>query len=344
MVRYAIRRVLTGLVLLFALSLLAFAMYRALPLPTGCLLVPCGPNTHSTDADLRAAEHKLGTDQPFPVQYAKFVWRIVRHGTFGDSFVHGPINPLIGHAVAPTISLLIGGMIILLVLAIPLGVVSALHAGERIDRLILALTVAGIAIHPFVLGGLLRRALAVDAGLAPQGGYCTLRHPPPFHPDPRLAPGAIPPPCGGATQWAWHMLLPWLTFALLFLPLYTRMIRARVLETLGAQHVVAARARGAPERLVIRSHVLRLALLPLMTMVGLELGAALMVSIYVESIFGLGGIGSLMIQSVSGDSIQFGYDLPLLASIFFCIAAFAIFLNLVIDLLYAWFDPRVRLA
>ena len=113
------------------------------------------------------------------------------------------------------------------------------------------------------------------------------------------------------------MLLPWGTFALFFLPLYTRMIRGQILETLDSQHVAAARAKGASELRVLRSHVLRPALLPLATMIGMDLGGALMAAIYIETIYGLGGFGSLMLSVVSGNGVQSGYDLPLVAALFF---------------------------
>jgi peptide/nickel transport system permease protein len=350
MARYAIRRILAGLTLLFAMSILTFALFRLIPLPSGCLVLPCGPGTHTTDAQLRAAEHRLGTDQPVPVQYAKFIWRIVRHGSFGESWTHGPINDQLASAAPPTISVVIGGMIVMLILAIPLGIISAIHAGDRIDRMILILTIVGVALHPFLVGLFLRRFFYDYTHLTPPGGYCSLL---PAHPPPPTTggyvfagpPGApLPPTCGGPTQWAWHMVLPWLTFALFFLPLYVRMIRARVIETMGAQHVTAARARGASEARVLRSHVMRPALMPLVTMIGLELGAALMAAIYIETIYGLGGIGHLMVDAISGAGAAFGYDLPLLAALFFCIAAVAILVNLITDLLYGFLDPRVRLA
>jgi peptide/nickel transport system permease protein len=242
-------------------------------------------------------------------------------------------------------------MIVLLVLAIPLGIISAIHAGERIDRLILIFTIVGVALHPFIVGLFLRRFFFDYTHLTPPGGYCSLLSAPP---PPESTGGTItftgppgsplPPVCGGPAQWAWHMVLPWLTFALFFLPLYTRMVRARVIETIRAQHVIAARARGASEARVLRSHVMRPALMPLVTMIGLELGAALMAAIYIETIYGLGGIGHLMVDAISGAGAAFGYDLPLLAALFFCIAAVAILVNLVTDLLYGFLDPRVRLA
>jgi len=346
MARYAVRRALSGLLLLFAMSVVTFALFRLIPLPAGCLIVPCGPGTATGDAQIAAAAHELGTDRPIPVQYAKFVWGIVRHGSFGSSWVHGSIDLAIRQAAPRTISVLVGGAILLLLLAIPLGVLSAVRAQQRIDRIVLSLSILGVALNPFLVGLFLTKFFADYVHVAPHGGYCYLLSAPSLPPrDPRLAPGALgPPPCAGPLPWAYHMILPWLTFALFFLPLYTRMIRARVLETLDTQHVAAARAKGASEFRVLRSHVLRPAMLPLVTMIGMDLGGALMASMYIESIYGLNGFGSLMLGSVAGNGTQFGYDLPLIAALFFVIATAVIVLNLVVDLLYGWLDPRVRLA
>jgi peptide/nickel transport system permease protein len=343
MAGYVLRRLASGLLMLFAITIVTFALFRLIPLPTGCLLYPCGPGTTTTDAQLAEAEHRLGTDQSVPEQYASFIWRIVRHGSFGASWVHGPIDPQLRAAIPPTVSVLVGGILLLLLLAIPLGVLSALHADQRLDRIILSATVVGIALHPFILGLLLTKLFSSNLHATPRGGYCNLLSTPPaMQPLPGYP--APPPPCGGPVDWAHHMILPWLTFALIFLPLYTRMIRGRVIETLAAQHVMAARAKGAPAVRVFRWHVLRPALLPLVTMIGLDLGGAIMAAIYVESIYFLGGVGSLMLRSIAGPGVQFGYDLPLIAALFFVIAFAAILLNVIVDVLYAWLDPRVRLG
>jgi peptide/nickel transport system permease protein len=347
MARYAVRRLLAGLLLLFAMTVLTFALFRLVPLPTGCLIVPCGPGTTTNDAQLRAAAHQLGTDRPVIVQYAKFIWGIVRHGSFGSSWIHGNIDASIRQAIPPTLSVLVGGALVLLLLSIPLGVLSATRAQQPLDRLILSFSIVGIALHPFIVGLLLKRVFSGDLHALPLGGFCHPFNTPP--PDTSIVvngPNGPQPlqPCVGVLPWAQHMILPWLTFALFFLPLYTRMVRARVLETLDASHVAAARAKGASEVRVLRSHVLRPALLPILTMVGLDLGGALMASMYIESMYGLGGFGSLMLNTIGGGGANFGYDLPLVAAMFFVIAVCVILLNLVVDLLYGWLDPRVHLA
>jgi peptide/nickel transport system permease protein len=339
---YIVRRVLSGLVMLFAVTLMTFAVFRLVPFTAACIIVPCGPGTTTNDAQIRAAEHKLGTDRPAPVQYAKFVWGIFGHGTFGRSWRTGQsIDPSVRAALPQTISVLLGGIVVLLLLAIPLAALSALYAQTVVDRAILLFAILGIALHPLLLGIGLTNFFSGYLHVLPLGSYCHLL---PVKPQPPPDTTTfVEPQCGGPLVWAQHMVLPWLTFALFFLPLYTRMIRARFLETMDAQYVIAARGRGVPELRLIRSHALRPALLPLVTMVGLDLGGALMAVIYIDSIYRLSGIGTLLRNAIA-DPITGTYDLPLIAAVFFIVAAFTIFVTFVVDVLYAWLDPRVRTA
>ena len=340
---YVVRRLLSGLVLLFAVTLATFAIYRLIPGNPGCAVLPCGSGATTTHAQLEAAAHRIGADRPVTTQYAKFVWQIFRHGSFGPSWRGTSIDKTIRASLPPTISILIGGAVLLLLLAIPLAALSALHAQRAIDRGVLLFSLLGIALHPFVIGAMLKKAFVFNLHLFPPVQYCHISHVQPIPVPPNTPPQYMPvQPCGGVLVWAHHLVLPWLTFAIFFLPLYVRMIRARMLETLDDQYVVTARAKGASEVRVLRSHVLRPALLPLATMIGTDLGAALTAVIYVEGIYGFGGVGTLMLGALRNPSGT--YDLPLIASIFFIIAAAIVFLNLVVDLCYAWLDPRVRLV
>lgn len=339
---YTVRRLLSGVLLMFAITLVTFAVFRLIPQTPGCLVLPCGPHTTTSDAQLEAAAHRLGADRPVPVQYGKFVWTILRHGSFGGSWTGGSIDRSIRSALPPTISILVGGVILLSLLAIPLGALSALRAQTVVDRAVLFFSIFGIAMHPFVIGYGLKTAFARHLHLAPDSRYCHLVHVPPVPLPTHVAPQYAPPqPCGGPVSWAHHLALPWLTFAVFFLPLYTRMIRTRLVETLDEQYVVTARAKGASDLRVVASHVLRPALLPLVTMIGMDLGAALTAAIYIETIYLFPGVGSLMLGTLANPSGS--YDLPLIAAIFFVIAGAIVVLNLVVDLLYAWLDPRIRL-
>src|SRR5439155_24945822 len=160
--------------------------------------------------------------------------------------------------------------------------------------------------------------------LFPITGYCNF-----FHPT-----GG----CGGPVQWAWHLFLPWCTFAILFAALYVRMIRANVMEALNEDYVRTARAKGAPEWLVMRSHVLLNALMPVVTMLGMDIGLALGGAIFTESVYGLPGLGKTAITAISA------FDLPTVQGVVVFATICIIIFNLIVDLLYAWIDPRIRLT
>jgi peptide/nickel transport system permease protein len=340
---YIVRRLLSGVLLVFAITLVTFAVFRLIPEVPACLVVPCGPHTSTSDAQIQAANHKLGADQPVPEQYARFVWRIFRHGSFGGSWSGGSIDGLLRASLPPTLSILVGGVAVLILLTIPLAVLSALRAQTVVDRAVLFFALFGIALHPFVIGLGLRKAFAQYVHLFPYGGYCHFVHVPAPPAPANIAPQYLPPPpCGGPVAWAHHLILPWLTFAIFFLPLYTRMIRTRLVETLDENYVSTARAKGASELRVIRKHVLRPALLPLVTMVGMDLGAALTAVIYIETIYGFSGIGALMLATLANKTGSF--DLPIIAALFFVVATTVVLLNFAVDVLYAWVDPRIRLV
>ena len=343
MAAYIVRRLLSGLLLLFAITLTTFAIFRLVPATPGCVVLPCGPGTTTTQAQLDAAKHRLGADEPVPEQYARFVWGIVRHGRFGAAWKGGSIDGALRSALPKTISILLGGIFLLLALAIPLGVLSAARAQTFVDRAILVGALFGIALHPFVVGYLLRRWFAVDLHVVPYGEYCHFTPAHGFVTNPFVYVNGSPlrtPICGGPLRWAHHLLLPWLTFALFFLPLYVRMIRAQVLDRMDEHYVATARAKGAPELRVLRSHVLRPALLPLATMIGMDLGAALTAVLYLETIFSFHGLGWLILTTAGAGQATF--DLPMIAAVFFVIAAAVVILNLIVDLLYAWLDPTIR--
>jgi peptide/nickel transport system permease protein len=217
-----------------------------------------------------------------------------------------------------------GGAVFWMLIALPVGILSALRPRSLLDRLAMVFVLIGISAHPVWIGLLLAYFLGFKAGVFPITGYCDFINP--------------SGDCGGPVQWAYHLFLPWATFAFLFAALYVRMIRANVMEALGEDYVRTARAKGAPEWLVMRSHVLRNALLPVVTMLGMDIGIALGGAIFTESVFGLPGLGKTLIQSIEG------FDLPVTQGVVVFATLAIIVFNLLVDLLYAWIDPRIRLT
>jgi len=334
MTTYIVRRLLSGLLLVFALTWLAFVLFWLIPADPWRAILNDSTRSYSL-AEIKAANHKLGVDRPVIVQYGKYVWRLVRHGDFGRTYGGYPVWPELKSALPVTWSIVGGGAVLLFLLAVPLGTLSALRANTWLDRGILMASIAGVALHPFIIGIGLQALFSGKLHWLPRYYYCPLR-------------GSIPNYCGGFADWSSHLVLPWLTFALIFLPLYMRMVRGAVIEVLEAPYVLTARAKGAGLIRLLRSHVLRNALLQPLTMIGMEIGLALTVSIYIETIFHIFGAGTAAIGSIGygggGGSLGGQFDLPTVAGFSFMIALTVIVLNLIVDLAYALLDPRIRLA
>lgn len=271
-------------------------------------------------SDIRTA---IGVHGPVYQEYAQYVWKLM-HGSLGESFRgHRQVSAVILNAAPITASLVIGGAVLWLLVAFPVGLLSALRPRSGFDRGAMILVLAGISVHPVWLGLMLSYWFGFKLNWFPMGGYCDVFNPPP-------AAG-----CGGPVQWAYHLVLPWICFAVLYGALYVRMVRATVLETLNEDYVRTARAKGGSELRVIRAHVLRNAILPIVTMTGMDVALAMGGTIFVETVFALGGLGQTMLRAVQT------YDLPvILGVILFTTLAIVVF-NLVVDVLYVLLDPRV---
>jgi peptide/nickel transport system permease protein len=314
---YVFRRALWGIALLFAVTMATFVIFFVIPTEPGRI----GQGRSSEAIDLR---NSLGVDGPIYEEYAEFLARIAQ-GSFGESWSQRrPVNDLLLDAVPVTMSLVLGAAVLWLLIAIPVGVLSALRPRSLIDRAMTVLILIGVSTHPVWIGLILSYFLAGKAGAFPLGGYCDL-----------ITPETA---CGGPVQWAWHLVLPWLTFALLYAAIYMRMVRASVLETVNEDYVRTARAKGAPGWVVLRSHVVRNAMLPVVTMLGMDVGVWMANAIFVERVFALPGIGSLLGVGLARR------DLPILLSVVVFVSVLVVVVNVVVDLLYAWLDPRVRLA
>jgi peptide/nickel transport system permease protein len=323
-----VRRALWAVVLMFALTVVTYVIFFQIPTdPARDFLVP---NQYPTQHQIDEARHKLGTDRPVYVQYAKFVWRTVHldlgysYRGFGTSRAV-KVTTMLRKTAPVTVSLFIGAEVIFLLVAFTLGTLGAVRPGSLVDRAGLVFVLLGISAHPLVVGLFLQQFLGFRWGLAPAGGYCPL-----------LGEGSCSP-----AGWAHHMLLPWLTLAFLFAALYTRMVRSTVIGLLDEQWVRAARAKGAPEWRILHGHVLRHALTPVVTMLGMDLGFAFGSAIFVEQVFSLPGLGTLAYHATSGST---GFDLPVIAGVVLAVSFAIIVINLVVDLAYAWIDPRVRVA
>ena len=321
MLRYLIRRVLWAGVLFLCITVVTYVIFFVIPANPAQLVA----GRSATMEDVQRAEHFLGLDQPVYVQYGKFVKRLVWERSLGTSFAtRQNVNDVVLRAAPVTASLVLGGAVLWLLISVPIGILSALKPRSLLDRGAMTFVLIGISSHPVWIGLILAYTVGYKLGLAPISGYCDMINP--------------STTCGGPIDWAWHMMLPWLTFALLFAATYTRFIRAQVLETLNEDYVRTARAKGASESRVMFSHVLRNALLTVVTILGLDIGLALGGAIFTESVFGLPGLGQVALESIQG------YDLPIVQGVVVFATLAILTVTLIVDCLYAWIDPRIRLT
>jgi len=314
---------LWAVVLFFAVTIVTYIIFFIIPADPARAVAGKNP----TPEMILRARHYLGIDKPVYIQYLRFLKRLVINQDLGRSFANREsVNSEVGKAAPVTASLVFGGAIAWMLIALPIGILSALRPRSLLDRASMTFVLIGVSAHPIWIGLIFSYFFGYKWHITPISGYCDFINP------------AIGADCGGPVQWAYHMILPWMTFAVLFAALYVRMIRANVLEALNEDYVRTARAKGANEGRVIRVHVLRNALLPVVTMLGMDIGLALGGAVFTETIYSLPGLGRTAVQALGA------LDLPTVQGIVVFSTLAIIIFNLIVDLLYAWVDPRIRLA
>ena len=351
---FMVRRTLAALFTIWAIVTISFFVFWAIPQEPAQFVYPLAQ--HLTPYMVKHGNHLLGTDRPLLAQYGDYLWHLLQ-GDFGRqwdgaqlvnnaSLTRIPIGPQLQQWLPVTLSIVLGGAVLVVLLSVPLGAIAGKRIGALSDRTISLVALLGICTHPMVIGLILRGIFGEHFHWAPVGGYCPLTGgpsqgggPPTGPVDPLQVPGAFGGSCGGVVDWSSHLVLPWLTFALLFLALYTRMIRASVAETLPEDYIRTARAKGAGELRVMTRHVLPNASIRVLTMVGMEVGTAIGVCAYLETAYGMNGLGREPIFTMIGAR---GLDLPVVLAIVTAITLIVVIGNLLVDALYAVVDPRVR--
>jgi peptide/nickel transport system permease protein len=346
--RYLARRFLIGVVLVWLLTVITFGVYYAIPSEPANFLIR---SQHPTDQQIAHARHALGVDRPIHVQYADYVWHLVQgdlgvsyQGAFivGDHVEGPPVGRMVIRAAAVTGWLALGGIVLLLLLAVPLAIFAASRAGTYLDRTAIAVSLVAVSTHPVVVALVLQLFVGNRWHIAPANGYCNLLppHAPPQSP-PAVGPALEGPTCTGVGDWAAHLALPWIAFAFFFVALYMRMIRTQLVDVLGTEYVRSARAKGASEGRVMLRHALPNTLLPIITMIGMDIGMAIGVAVYVETVYGLPGLGQLTLGALRGTQ---GFDRPMILGIVIVVASAIILINLLVDLVHALVDPRVAVS
>src|SRR5436190_2037690 len=303
MFRYLVRRILWAILLFLIITFVTFVIFFMAP--NDPARAQCG-GEQARRACLVLVTEKLGLNKPVTSQYALFInkllpitpyyddaWHVVPHAqqpTLGKQYATGAsLDDTIKQAAPVTASLVFGGAVLWMIIGLSVGIFSALRPRSLMDRAAMVFVLVGVSAHPVWIGlifsyffGYKLRNFPIHTPIA---GYAHIFNAPPGQP-------------GGVAQWAYHLILPWCTFAILFAALYARMIRANVMEAMNEDFVRTARAKGAPEGRVLRSHVLRNALLPVVTMLGMDIGLALGGAIFTESVYNLPGLGNTALLAV----------------------------------------------
>jgi peptide/nickel transport system permease protein len=318
MLRFLTVRTGNALVVLWLVTVAVFALFFLVPNNVARTLA----GRQATPQTIALVNHRLGLDQPVWKQYLTFVGNAL-HGDLGYDYYHQvPVTHIIGQALPITVSLALGASVIWLVLGVTNGVISAVFPRSVADRALTVFALFFYSMPSFLLALILLFFFyfkLTTAGHAwfPPGGYAPL--------------------ADGIGAWAQHLALPWLALALLSAATYTRLTRASMLDVLGADYIRTARAKGLPEPRVVTRHALRSALTPVVTQFGIDLGQLIGGVVVTETVFSLPGLGKTAIDAINQQ------DLPVIIGIVLFAAAAVVVANILVDLMYALLDPRVRL-
>jgi peptide/nickel transport system permease protein len=333
MVRVIVRRLLQMVITLIALSGLIFFWLRSLPGgPVEALL-----GERATPERRALLIKALGYDQPVWVQYGRFMQRVIT-GDFGNSLRTGdPVSEVIGRAFPATIELSVAAMVIAVGLGIPLGYMAARYHGRLLDNSTIIGTLVGISVPIFFLGYLLKQWFTQDVHWFPPSGRLSPEMDATHVTNFFVLDGLLTREFDASADALWHLILPAITLATIPLAVIVRITRASVLDVLNEDYVRTAEAKGLRNPTIRGRHVLRNALLPVVTTIGLLTGSLLAGAVLTERVYNWGGLGSLIADSISGSR-----DYPVLQALILLAALVFVMVNLIVDLSYAVIDPRVR--
>ena len=319
--RFLVRRILSGILVLWVVSTLAFFLFFA---RNSQIVARQLAGRAATTAVLAEVTRNLGLNQPILVQYWHFLTRIVQ-GNLGKSYYNGGVTvaSIVIRDLPRTASVTVGGVVLWLLFGLSVGILSATRARSIFDRLATVGVLVGLSMPTFVLGEVLLLIIYLPLN---EGGYHWINT------------GYTSLSDSGFGPWAGTLLLPWVTLATVQAAVYTRLSRGSLLDTLGEDYIRTARAKGLTERRVIYRHALRGALTPVVSQLGIDVGTLLGGVVVVEQVFGIGGIGQDAVSAISNG------DLPTILAFVLLAAAFVVVANIIVDLFYSVLDPRVRIT
>lgn len=312
MAAFLIRRLLSLVPVLLMVAVVVFMLLRWVPGDPAAVIA----GESATAEQVAALRQRMGLDQPVTTQFAIWLGQVLR-GDFGESYYfRKPVLELITQRMEPTLALGAFALMLAVVVAVPMGVVAAFSQGSWLDRAVMAASVLGFSTPVFVVGYALMYLFAVELEWLPVQGYA------------RLSEGLWP--------FLERLLLPGVTLALVYVALVARITRTSVLEVLGEDHVRTARAKGLTEREVLVHHALRNAAVPVLTVIGIGLAVLIGGAVVTESVFAIPGLGRLTVEAV------LSRDFPVIQALILLFSLGYVLVNLLIDIGYAFLDPRIR--
>jgi len=313
-------RLLQAVPVLLVVGFIAFALFAYVGDPVNILL-----GQDHTEAQRLELIRQLGLDQPFFVQYGKFLWTAL-HGNFGISYrLAQPVSSLLAERLPATLELAVAASTLALCIGVPMGVYTGIHRTSWLSRLFMTVSLVGVSLPTFLVGILLILVFSVWLGWLPSFGRGPVVHAGPWW-------------TTGFTSWAGirALILPSITLGLFQMTLIMRLVRAEMLEVLHTDYIKFARARGLSTRAINFGHALKNTLVPVVTIIGLQFGGIVAFSLVTETVFQWPGMGLLLVQSVTSA------DIPVMSAYLLLTALVFVLINLVVDLLYYAVDPRLR--
>ncbi len=312
MLAYAVRRILATIPVMLIVAFFVFSLLYLAPGDPAAIIA----GDQATPADIDRIRASLGLDRPFLVRFGDWLWHIL-HGDLGTSiFTNLPVTHMIAQRLEPTLSLMVLTVVLSLIVAIPMGVLAAWKQGSWIDRLVMVLAVFGFSTPVFVVGYLLAYVFALKLGWLPVQGFTPISQ--------------------GFWPFLRTLLLPAVALGLIYIALIARITRATMLEVLSQDYVRTARAKGVGQSGILFVHALKNAAVPIVTVVGL--GVALLIggAVVTETVFAIPGLGRLTTDAI----LQ--RDYPVIQGVVLMFSFAYVIVNLIVDLLYTLFDPRIR--
>jgi peptide/nickel transport system permease protein len=314
MARFVIRRLIQMVLVMFAVSILTFLIFNVIPNGDPAVRMA---GRQPTETQIEAIRKEWGFDENIFVQYVTTMKKVFT-GDLQSYFTQLPVGEEILRGLPRTLSLAIGAALLWLFVAVAFGLYSAVKAGKFADRFLTIIALIGISMPVFWIGALMNYYLGFKLGWFPNGGYVELTQDP--------------------IDWFYHLILPWTALAILFIGFYSRVLRSNVLDTINEDYVRTARAKGLSERQIMIRHVLRNSMIPIITLWGLDFGFVLGGgAILTETVFDLQGVGQYAADSISQ------LDVPPVLAVTMFTAFFIVLLNAIVDVVYAYLDPRIRL-